>query len=91
MIVDVLDGDRRVVDQDADRQRESPNVMMLISPSADRQQIDVKIDKGIEIVMIRVLRQLPKNNRINKPVSAPAITASRTTPAIARARTPIGR
>ena len=32
------------------------------------------------MVMISVLRQLPRNNRISKPVSAPAITASRTTP-----------
>ncbi len=35
------------------------------------------------MVMISVLRQLPRNNRINKPVSAPAITASRTTPEMA--------
>jgi len=40
MIIDVLDGDRRVVDQNADcGARSPPKVMMLIvSPSADRQQ-----------------------------------------------------
>ena len=58
-----------------------PSVMMLmVSPSADRQAIDARIDSGIEIVMISVLRQLPKNSRISSPVSAPAITASRATP-----------
>jgi hypothetical protein len=54
-----------------------------VSPSADRQQIDARIDSGIEIVMISVLRQLPRNSRMSRPVSAPAITASRTTPAMA--------
>ena len=45
-----------------------PRVMMLmVSPSADRQQIEARIDSGIEIVMISVLRQLPRNSRINKP------------------------
>ena len=35
------------------------------------------------MVMISVLRQLPRNSKINKPVNAPAITASRMTPEIA--------
>ena len=35
------------------------------------------------MVMINVLRQLPRNSRIKSPVSAPAIRASRTTPEIA--------
>ena len=61
-----------------------PSVMMLmVSPSADRQAIEARIDSGIEIVMISVLRQLPRNSRINSPVSAPAITASRITPEMA--------
>ncbi len=33
--------------------------------------------------MISVLRQLPRNSRINSPVNAPAITASRITPEMA--------
>jgi hypothetical protein len=61
-----------------------PSVMMLIvSPSAERHAMDVRIDNGIEIVMISVLRQLPRNSRIRRPVSAAAMTASRTTPEIA--------
>ena len=34
---------------------------------------------GIEIVMMSVERQLPRKSRIMKPVSAAAITPSRTT------------
>jgi hypothetical protein len=34
---------------------------------------------GIEMLMIRVERQLPRNSRIISPVSAAAMTASRTT------------
>jgi len=45
--------------------------------------IEVRIDSGMEIAMMIVLRQLPMNNRIIKAVSAPAITASRITPSIA--------
>ncbi len=61
-----------------------PSVMMLmVSPSADRQAIEARIDKGIEIVMMRVLRQLPRNSRISRPVSAPAMQASRITPEMA--------
>ena len=36
--------------------------------------IEARIDSGIEIVMISVLRQLPRNSRIMSPVSAAAIT-----------------
>ena len=61
-----------------------PSVMMLmVSPSADRQTIEARIDSGIEMAMISVLRQLPRNSRIMSPVSAAAITASRTTPVMA--------
>ena len=35
------------------------------------------------MVMMSVLRQLPRNSRIKRPVSAPAISASRITPEIA--------
>ena len=42
-----------------------PSVMMLIvSPSALSMMIEVRIDSGIEIAMISVLRQLPRNSRI---------------------------
>ena len=62
--------------------------MLMVSPSADRQAMEARIDSGIEMAMISVLRQLPRNNRIIAPVSAAAITPSRTTPSMA-ARTNI--
>ena len=66
-----------------------PRVMMLmVSPSADRQMMEARIDSGIEIAMMRVLRQVPRNRRIMSAVRLAAITASRTTPEIA-ARTKI--
>ena len=61
-----------------------PRVMMLmLSPSALRTQIDVRIDKGMETAMIRVLRQLPRNRRIMTAVRQAAMIASRTTPVTA--------
>ena len=39
-------------------------MMLIVSPSADRQMIEARIDSGIEIAMISVLRQLPRNSRI---------------------------
>jgi len=50
---------------------------------ADKQAMDARIDSGIEIVMIKVLRQLPKNNKMSNPVNAAAIAASLITPSIA--------
>ena len=66
-----------------------PKVMMLmVSPNAARQATEVSTDRGIEMVMMRVLRQLPRNSRISRPVSEAAMTPSRITPLIA-ARTKI--
>ena len=60
-----------------------PSVMMLIvSPSALSTMIEVRIDSGIEIAMMSVLRQLPRKTRIISAVRQAAITASRTTPSI---------
>ena len=42
--------------------------------------IEVRIDSGIEMQTISVLRQLPRNSRIISAVSSAAMTASRTTP-----------
>ena len=57
-----------------------PNVITLIvSPSAANMQIDVRIDNGMEIQTINVLRQLPRNNRIINAVKNAAIPASRRT------------
>ena len=58
-----------------------PKVMMLsVSPIADSAPIAPKIDSGIEVVTIRVDRQLPRNRRIIRLVSAAAIMPSRITP-----------
>ena len=47
-----------------------------------------RIDSGMEMAMISVLRQLPRKSRIIRPVSTAAIIASRITPLTA-ARTKI--
>ncbi len=58
-----------------------PSVMMLmVSCSKLSTMIDVRIESGIETAMISVLRQLPRNSRIIRPVRHAAITASRITP-----------
>jgi hypothetical protein len=58
-----------------------PKVMMLrVSPIADSAAIAPRIDSGIDVVTIRVERQLPRNKRIMRLVSAAAITPSRITP-----------
>ena len=61
-----------------------PRVMMLmVSPSANRTMIEVRIESGIEMAMISVLRQLPRNSRIISAVRQPAMIASCTTPSTA--------
>ena len=58
-----------------------PSVITLIVwPSRLRMQSDVRIESGIEMQTISVLRQLPRNSRIIRPVRPAAISASRTTP-----------
>jgi hypothetical protein len=58
-----------------------PKVMMLsVSPIAESVPIAPKTASGIEVVTISVERQLPRNSRIIKLVSAAAITPSRITP-----------
>src|SRR6201987_3184829 len=60
-----------------------PRLMMLmVWPRALRMAMEVKMDNGIEIAMITVLRQSPKKIRIMSAVSRAAIAASRTTPII---------
>ena len=55
-------------------------ITLMVSPSTDSTVIEARIASGIEIVMISVERQLPRNSRIISPVSAAAITPSRITP-----------
>ena len=60
-----------------------PSVMMLIvSPSALSVMIEHRIDRGIDMAIMIVLRQLPKKIRIIIAVRHAAIIASRTTPLI---------
>ena len=62
--------------------------MLMVSPKKLRTMIEVKIDSGMEMAMISVLRQLPRKIKIIKPVRQAAMTASRITPLTA-ARTKI--
>ena len=66
-----------------------PKVMTFrVSPIAESVPIAPRIDSGIEVVTIRVERQLPRNSRIIRLVNAAAITPSRITPWIeARTKT----
>ena len=58
-----------------------PKVMMLsVSPIAESAAIAPRIASGIDVVTIRVERQLPRKSRIIRLVSAAAITPSRITP-----------
>ena len=41
------------------------------------------IDSGIEMQMISVLRQLPRNSSMSRPVRVAAINPSKTTPSMA--------
>jgi len=50
--------------------------------------MEVRIDRGIDVMTIRVLRQDPRNSRIMSAVRQPAIAPSRTTPVmVARTKT----
>ena len=61
-----------------------PRVMtLMVWPSRLRMISDVRIESGIEMQTISVLRQLPRNSRIIRPVSTAAMTPSRTTPLMA--------
>ena len=61
-----------------------PSVMrLMVSPSPLRAAIEDRIESGIEIAMMTVLRQLPRNSKIMTAVRQAAISASRTTPVMA--------
>ena len=58
-----------------------PKVMMFrVSPNAARSAIEPRMASGIEMAMITVDRQLPRNSRIIRLVSTAARTASCATP-----------
>ena len=58
-------------------------ITLMVSPSRLRMASEVRIESGIEMHTMMVLRQLPRNSRIIRAVRNAAITASRTTPLIA--------
>ena len=79
---DVLDGHRRVVHENAHRQRQAAerhDVDGLVQSRSARRS-EQRIESGMETAMISVLRQLPRKIRIITPVRHAAIIASRTTP-----------
>ena len=58
-----------------------PKVIILrVCPINRRVMIEQRIDKGMEIATIKVLRQLPKNNKIMAAVKQAAINPSVNTP-----------
>ncbi len=58
-----------------------PSVMMLIvSPSALSRMMETKIDSGIEIAIMIVGRQSPRNSKIIAAVRHAAVRPSRITP-----------
>ena len=83
--VDVLDFHRRVVHQNADRQRQAAQRHHVdgLAQQLRARSATSESTSGIEMQTISVLRQLPRNSRIISPVSTAAISASRSTPLIA--------
>ncbi len=61
-----------------------PSVIVLSEwPSAHRTMIEVRIDSGIDVATISVLRHEPRNSRIIRAVSPAAIAPSLSTPSTA--------
>src|SRR6202162_338229 len=58
-------------------------IIFMVSPIALITMMEVRIASGMEVAIIRVLLQLPRNARIMKAVRHAAISVSRTTPLIA--------
>lgn len=74
MALDVLDGDRRIVDQDADGQRQAADCHQ-VDGLAQRfnTRMDDRMDSGIDTAMMQVLRQLPRKSRISAAFSSGVI------------------
>ena len=54
-------------------------ITLMVSPMAESAVTDARIASGIETMMIKVERQLPRKTRIIKPVSAAATIPSKIT------------
>jgi len=63
--------------------------MLKVSCKAARLMTEQRMDRGMEIAMISVLRQFPRKSKIMPAVRHAAIKASRTTP-LMEARTNSG-
>ena len=85
MVVDVLDRDGRFIDENADGERESGVAVLRVSP-IDSRMIEPSTASGIEVAMMIVERQLPRNNRIITLVSSATMMPSRATAAMAPRR-----
>ena len=72
MPVDVLDGDGGVVHQDAHRQRQAAqgHDVERLAGRPQRRSAPHSTDSGIEVAMMTVERQLPRNSRIIRLVSS---------------------
>ena len=83
--VDVLDGDGGVVHQDAHRQRQPAQGHDVegLAGRPQRRSAPHSTASGMEVAMMTVERQLPRNNRIIRLVRAAAMAPSRTTPVMA--------
>ncbi|MGC3970916.1 MAG: hypothetical protein QM775_27355 [Pirellulales bacterium] len=58
-----------------------PSVITLsVCPSQFRAMIETKIESGIEMMTINVLRHEPRKSKIIRPVNPAAIAASTSTP-----------
>ena len=77
----IFDFDGGVVHQDSYRERQSAERHHVDGFAEQRRDDDeVRIESGIEMQTMNVLRQLPRKSRIIRPVSAAAMAPSRKTP-----------
>ena len=58
-------------------------ITLMVSLNRLMMKSDVRIESGMEMQMMMVLRQLPRNSRIINAVKAAAVNASRITPCTA--------
>ena len=58
-------------------------ITLMVSPSSDSTATENRMASGIETMMMTVERHEPRNTRIISPVSAAAMTPSRSTPVTA--------
>jgi len=61
---DIFDGDGRIINQDAHRQRSPPGSMMCWFPERRRRRSRPEWTNGMGDEKMRVLRQLPRKQRI---------------------------